>query len=726
MWILPRVLASCALGALVLVAAGGAAPAAEPRSTDCDRATAPTGESVGSRPTDAPCAAGETTARSGRGAPKRGDAVPASREVTPDRTDRDRDAYVDGLREQMEEAYQAGLDAYQAGRADEAKEHFDKAVEVIVASDLDLSQYPSLRKRLDEIVRNIADMETDLYNREAEEANKENASPLDSLQDISGHLDPQEADAERRKIQQVVGHVSYDIPIVLNPKVLNYIEAFQTRLRKEFEGGLKRSGMYLPMIKKTFREAGLPEDLAYMAHQESGFKTSAYSRARAKGMWQFMSFTGRKYGLKRDLWVDERADFEKATKSATLYLKDLYARYGDWYLAMAAYNAGEGKIDRAIRRARTKDYWAIARTPYIRKETKYYVPAILASILIDKSPEDYGFDVEIEKELSWDTLEVERATDLQVIADAADVPLQQIRLLNPELSGLTTPPNVSSYTLRVPDGTRRDVQAHLESLPDDQRVSWTRHEVRHGETFASIAKRHKVAVRALIDANPNYAGRRLRGGWVLNVPLGAGTPEVALAKAVSTPTFEAGERVVHRVRKGENLQQISWKYRTTVVNLKRWNDLNGSTIRPGQRLVVYYGEKGDGPPPVAEANGAAVSVTGGRIEYRVQPGDTLEIVARKFSAAVEDLCRWNGLSSDAALQPGDRLWIGEPPQSARPPREASSQGTSEGALRHRVRRGETLTAIARQYDVTVGQVRSWNRLASNRIYAGQVLTIHQN
>ena len=726
MRILSRVLASCAVAALVFAAGGSLVPAAEPNPADCERVVTAGGESVGSRPPASPCPPEDARTRSGRGATRRGDAVPVSREVTPDRAERDSEAHVDALREQMEEAYQAGLDAYQAGRTDEAKELFDKAVEVIVASDLDLSQYPSLRKRLDEIVRNIADMEADLYNREAEEGNKENASPLDSLQDISGHLDPQEAEAERKKVQQVVGQVTYDIPIVLNPKVLSYIEAFQTRLRKEFEGGLKRSGMYLPMIKKIFREEGLPEDLAYMAHQESGFKTSAYSRARAKGMWQFMSFTGRKYGLKRDLWMDERSDFEKATRAATGYLKDLYARYGDWYLAMAAYNAGEGKIDRAIRRARTRDYWAIARTPYIRKETKYYVPAILASILIDKSPEDYGFDVELDKELTWDTLTIDRATDLQVIADAAEVPLQQIRLLNPELAGLTTPPNVSSYTLRVPEGTKREVLAHLETLPDDRRVSWTRHEVRNGETFATIAKRHKVPVRALLDANPGYAGRRLRGGWVLNVPLSAGTPELALAKAVATPTFEAGERVMHRVRKGENLQQISWKYRTTVNNLKRWNNLSGSTIRPGQRLIVYYGEKGDGPAPAAELNGAAISVTGGRIEYRVQPGDTLEMVARKFSAAVDDLCRWNSLTPDAALQPGDRLWIGEPPSSAVPQREAARQGVSEGSVRHRVRRGETLTAIARQYDVTISQVRSWNRLAGNRIYAGQVLTIHLN
>src|SRR5207247_7178428 len=173
-----------------------------------------------------------------------------------------------------------------------------------------------------------------------------------------------------------------------------------------------------------------------MAHQESAFKLNAYSRARAKGMLQFMSFTGRKYGLRMDLWVDERGDFENATRAAATHIKERYTRYGDWYLAMAAYNAGEGKIDRALGRSRAKDYWSLTKTRYIRTETKWYVAAILASILIDKSPEDYGFSVDLDPELKWDTLTVDKATDLQVIADAAGTTVEAVRALNPELRGL--------------------------------------------------------------------------------------------------------------------------------------------------------------------------------------------------------------------------------------------------------------------------------------------------
>jgi membrane-bound lytic murein transglycosylase D len=710
---------------LACASAGGSAPATTiaPAGGPPRAAEAPAASTAPARP----AASGAAAAPADSG----GAAVPVvARETTPDRTWRESvPAHVRAVREQMEEAYQAGLEAYQAGRFDEAKEHFDRAVDLVLTSDVDLSGQPALKKAFDEMVRNIADMDADLYTRENEPEAQENRSPLDELKDITTYLSPDEAEKERQKIQQVVGRISYDLPVVLNPRVLAYIEAFQTRLRGEFEAGLKRSGAYLPMIRKVFREAGLPEDLAYMAHQESAFKVHAYSRARAKGMWQFMSFTGRRYGLKIDLWVDERGDFEKATHAAAAYLKDLYARYGDWHLAMAAYNAGEGKIDRALARARAKDYWALLKTRYIRTETKWYVPAILASILIDKSPEDYGFFVDTDPELQWETVTVDQATDLQVIAEAAGTSLEAIRALNPELRGLVTPPNASTYTLRVPDGSKKDVLAKLETLPADQRVSWTLHEVRPGETFSHIARRHGIPVRALLDANPRYIGKRLRRGVVLNIPISKSTPQVALARASENPTYDQGERIVHRVRRGETLQAISARYRTTIPNLKRWNNLNGTLIRPGQRLVAYYGEKGSGPRELDGAN-AAVSVSGGRIEYKVQPGDTVASIALKFGVSTDDLCRWNNLDPEAVLRPGDRVLVGEaqaPPCVTCGPAGSKSTGSEatgrEGLIRHRVKRGETLHRIARLYDVSVQQVRSWNRLEGSRIYAGQVLTI---
>jgi len=325
---------------------------------------------------------------------------------------------------------------------------------------------------------------------------------------------------------------------------------------------------------------------------------------------------------------------------------------------------------------------------------------------------------------------VDKATDLQVIAEAAGTSLEAIRALNPELRGLVTPPNVATYTVRVPDGSKDDVVAKLETLPDDQRVSWTLHEVRPGETFSVIARRHGIPVRALLDANPRYIGKRLRRGVVLNIPISKSTPQVALARASENPTFDQGERIVHRVRRGETLQSISARYRTTIPNLKRWNRMNGTLIRPGQRLVAYYGEKGNGPVQLDTSSSAAY-VSGGRLQYRVQDGDTVGSVAVKFGVSTDDLCRWNNLPPDAVLRPGDRVVVGEaqePPCATCGPggrKSADGEGVAgrEGLIRHRVKRGETLHRIARLYDVSVQQVRSWNRLEGSRIFAGQVLTI---
>jgi peptidoglycan lytic transglycosylase D len=727
--LLPAWLAACASG-------GATAPATEPQSAPAPPAARPPPPKAAAHPdpgarTPDASKSGDTTRPDDRAKseePSRTDRPAAgTREVTPDRTHRERlPAGVQSIRDQMDEAYQSGLEAYQAGRFSEAKLQFDHAVDVVLSAGLDLTEYPSLKAAFDEMVSNIADMDAELYNQEPAGESGASSSPLDSLKDITTYLTPEEAEKERQKIQQVVGTISYDIPITLNSKVLAYIEAFQTRIRDEFEAGLKRSGGYLPLIKAIFRQEGLPEDLAYMAHQESAFKTNAYSRARAKGMWQFMSFTGRKYNLRVDAWVDERSDFEKATRAAAAYLRDLHERYGDWYLAMAAYNAGEGKIDRAVARAHSKDFWAIAKTRYIRAETKSYVPAILASILIDKSPGDYGFDVDIDAPLRWETVEIDKATDLQVIADGAGATLETIRLLNPELRGLVTPPG-GVYKARIPTGSREALLAKLADIPDDKRVSWSVHESRPGETFSTIAHKYKVPVKTLVDANPRYAGKRLPRGTLLNVPLVSGMPIQVAAVAEDRPSYEQGEKVMHRVHSGDTLHSLAGKYRTTVANLQRWNGLPGTALRPGQRLVVYYGEKGDGP--VADAD-AAVSVSGGRLEYRVQQGDTLNSIARKFSAGVDDLLRWNNLTNDSVIHPGDKLLVGDqqaPPAAGRHTTSGASgsaRSSGQSAIKHQVRRGDTLHKIARMYDVTVRQVRDWNGIgADGLIYPGQVLSI---
>jgi len=633
----------------------------------------------------------------------------------------DRVAHV---RARMGEAYESGLEAYQAGRFDEAKEHFDTAVDAVLTSGLDLSEEPELSEAFDEVVRNVADLDADLYTKDV--AGRVSDSPLDALQDITRYLSPKEAERERQRIEAFTSEVTYDIPMVLHPKVLSFVEIFQTRLRKEFEAGLKRSGMYLPMIKKVFREAGIPEDLAYMAHQESAFKNTAYSRARAKGMWQFMSFTGRKYGLRRDIWVDERSDFEKAPRAAAEYLKYNYSLFGDWYLAMAAYNAGEGKIGRAIKRSGSRDFWTIAKTRHIRRETKNYIPAILASILIDKSPEAYGFKTKIDPILEWDTLDLDKPTDLQVIADATGATVKEIRFLNPELRGLMTPPNVSTYRVRVPPGTREVLAAKLDSLTDEERLRWARHVLQPGESLGKLSKDYNVPLRAILDANPNAARRqrRLSPGTIINIPLSGGLPGMQQARREDRPSYEKGERVVHRVRRGDTLHRIASKYRTNVSNLKEWNSLNGSLIRPGQRIVAYYGMRGKSSGAVKASTPSHES--GQRMVHKVRRGDNLSDIAKRYRTNVTNLKRWNNIRG-SVINPGQRLVVyygvkGLGPQSGRSGSGEARVATAR--IDYRVRRGDNLTRIARKFGVTVNDLCSWNGLTPRSlIYPGERLWI---
>ena len=632
-----------------------------------------------------------------------------------------RSAHVQG---RMGEAYESGLEAYQTGRFDEAKEHFDTAIDTVLTSGLDLTAEPELSAAFDEVVRNVADLDADLYSKDA--AGRDSASPLDTLQDITGYLSPQEAERERRRIEEFAAKVTYDLPMVLHPKVLSFIEIFQTRLRKEFEAGLKRSGLYLPLIKKVFREEGIPLDLAYMAHQESAFKNTAYSRAKARGMWQFMSFTGRKYGLKRDIWVDERADFEKATRAAAAYLKDNYALFGDWYLAMAAYNAGEGKIGRAIKRSGSNDFWAIAKTRHIRQETKNYIPAILASILIDKSPEAYGFDVEIDPVLEWDIHHIDKPTDLQVIAEATGATVSEIRFLNPELRGLMTPPNVSTYRLRVPPGTREALAEKLDSLTPEERLRWARHILQPGESLSKVSRDYDVPLRAIMDANPEAARRqrRLSPGTIINVPLSGGLPAMQQASREDRPSYEKGERVVHRVRRGDTLHRIASKYRTDISSLKDWNGLNGSLIQSGQRIVAYYGVRGEAGRSIQASEPGHQS--GQRLVHAVRRGESLSTIAQRYGTSVTNLKRWNAIQG-SVITPGQNLvvYYGVTGFDPQPAEQASREAEVGGArVDYRVRRGDTLSVIARRFGVTVHELCGWNGLTPRSlIYPGERLWI---
>lgn len=293
-------------------------------------------------------------------------------------------------------------------------------------------------------------------------------------------------------------------PVVLNERVQFFIDRFRAPDRRERVAlWLYRSGHYLGMIREIFRAKGLPEDLAFMAMVESGFNPLAVSRARAKGLWQFMKGTGRRYGLKVNRWVDERLDPEKATVAAADYLTDLYLQFGSWFLAQAAYNAGERKVIRALRRSGRDDFWSLLRVRYLKRETKHFVPAILAATLIGRNPERYGFSAATAAPLEYEVVTVPAYLSLKLLARHARVTLRELKKLNPELRRGRTPPG-GAYRLKVPKGSAEQIQVALKKLKRT-----VVHVVKPRETLSHIALRYGVTVGELVRLNGLRSRRSL-------------------------------------------------------------------------------------------------------------------------------------------------------------------------------------------------------------------------
>jgi membrane-bound lytic murein transglycosylase D len=432
--------------------------------------------------------------------------------------------------------------------------------------------------------------------------------------------------------------VGYDIPIVLNDRVIWWVDYFANRVPSTFERYLIRSGAWVPYLKDRLREEGLPEDLVYLALIESGFSTQAVSRVGAVGPWQFMPYTGREYGLRIDRWVDERRDYERATDAAIAYLSDLHAMFGSWYLAAAGYNGGQGRVGRSMVRDNTINFWELTG---IHEETQNYVPKLIAATIIAKEPEEYGFyDVPYLDPIEWETVTVPTSTDLMVVARAAEVPLETIRALNPALLRGQTPPGERNFPVRVPRGRADDFnENYFEIPPDDRRVEpeVAFHVVQRGETLRAIAAEYDVDLQDLIEENDLRNPDRLQPGQRLAIP---GRPASAEGQVVasdsptirspaqgdgvattSTPPPSTGwvplvtepvaqespsepaqseateaepaepepaepEFAEHVVAEGETIMTIARRYGVRVLDIKRENNLLSNTIRVGQTLRI--------------------------------------------------------------------------------------------------------------------------------------------
>ena len=423
---------------------------------------------------------------------------------------------------------------------------------------------------------------------------------------------PQEAineQEEQAPLEMGEEEVTFDIPIVVNDQVEYFIEYFQTTQRKAFSLWLQRSGRYIPMMKEVLREHGLPEDLVYMALIESGFNPRAYSRRRASGPWQFIYRTGKRYGLTVDWWIDERRDPEKSTIAAARHLKDLYDQFSCWYLAAASYNAGAGKISRAIQRYKTEDFWELTKHRYLKRETKNYVPKMIAAALIAKSPEKYGFaDIEYDEPIRYEKVAVSDATDLRVIARCSETDYEVIKALNPELLRWCTPPDYQNYQAKIPEGKREIFLQNFAQLKPSEKITFRRHYVRSGDTLSQIARRYGTGVSAIMQMNHLRNPRHLRAGTSIIIPIPADkavsirkkthaattSPKTAeKPKTISIIDESSLEEIRYVVQEGDTLWDIALMYNLRVEDIRRWNNLRSNMILPKDELVLKISKKTD-------------------------------------------------------------------------------------------------------------------------------------
>jgi membrane-bound lytic murein transglycosylase D len=516
---------------------------------------------------------------------------------------------VQALIDQSQKHYQLGQRELEVGHIDGARAEFNRALDVLLGAPGGARTEPRLREHFDRLVDRISALEVATL-AEGDGFSEKPAEPasIDTLFDLSTTLDSIPAPTVAARVAADPERGAHDVPIPLNTRVLRYVELFQGRLRPFIQDGLDRGAQYLPMIQSVFRAEGLPLDLAYVPLIESAFKTNALSRASAKGVWQFMRPTARENGLKHDWYVDERSDPHKATRAAAKYFKTLSGIFdGDWHLALASYNGGPGRVQRAIRRTGRDDFWKLtANAKWLPRETREYVPMILAAMIIARNPAQYGFTLPAVEPPPVERVTVRGPVDLRRVAEWTSVPVDRIQQLNPELRRWTTPVRAAAYDLAVPAEAAPVLRARLEETDPAELSALNWHTVRPGETLTTIARKLRVNRTDLADANYMSVRSRVSAGQKLIIPrapttLMAAQPErptpmaenrpgVERASLVTTaPGAASSDRVrqVYRVKRGDTLSSIARLFETTVTALKQWNRLHTNRINPGQRLTVY-------------------------------------------------------------------------------------------------------------------------------------------
>jgi len=476
------------------------------------------------------------------------------------------------LIQKVQAKFASGEQNYRAGHLEAARKDFDDAVDWMLESGYD----PESDAKLGELFHHVVD-EVYAYELQAFRAgdgfSEAPAVPaaIDELAEMTFPVDPR----LKERAEEAAKNSSHDLPLTVNDEVLSFLNFFQTpRGRAIVETGLRRSGRYREMIARVLQEEGVPQDLIYLAQAESAFQPLALSRAGARGIWQFVAYRGHEYGLRHTWWVDERQDPEKATRAAAQHLRDLYGIFGDWYLAMAAYNCGPGNVQKGIERTGYADFWELYKRNVLPRETRNYVPIILALTLIAKDAAHYNIQAEPEAPVPTDVVKPGRAIDLRLVAETIDVDVETLRSLNPSLLRFATPDD-PSFELHLPQGTSQKFSDEIAAIPPDKWVSWRRHRVEAGETLTSLAKKYRVTAAAIADANNLERNAALDAGEKLIIPA---TP----------PQSETKRRLVsYRVRRGDTLGGIADRFSVDAEDIRKWNRLKSNHVGRGMVLRIY-------------------------------------------------------------------------------------------------------------------------------------------
>ncbi len=614
--------------------------------------------------------------------------------------------------ELAEEYYLMGVMANREASWEEAQYYFERGLRILAKLDIEAdSAFTPEAVQYTRLLDNfVADYRSTLRSLGHLESDVSSSVLVERFSNISEGLG---SDSLHIYKQEVPREITYDLPVVMNDRVRSSIAYFQTVAHDAFVKYLQRSQKYTPMMSRIIAEYGLPQDLIYLSLIESGYNPNAYSWARAMGLWQFISSTGRMYKLDRNWWMDERKDPIKATHAACQFLRDLYKQFGDWELAMAAYNGGPGRVSRTIKKMKTDDFWQLQ----LKRQTMDYVPLIYAAAIIAKEPEKYGFtDIVFEPEIVWEEVEIDRCLELKVVAQEVGCSVQELQVLNPELLRKFTPPNIKSYRLKIPVGSKSKFLAAYDGMPSPKETSWVKHKIRSGETVSTIAAKYGVSQYAVFEANNLSQRSRIFAGKELIVPV----PLDREYKASSPrkPGDYKSSNSIYVVRSGDTMWDIARAFGTTVNAIRSNNYIErGSRIYVGQKIKIpssasqlaQKNNKSSSPKYAGTQPSGSAKTSKDPHSHTVRSGDTIWDIARKYGTTTSKIRNLNSLGRSSRIYPGQVLKV---------------NGDQKYVV-HEVRRGDTLSRIAEKYRVSVSRIISANDIRDpDELAVGENLKIY--